>query len=334
MKRIFYALKAIVAVIVVFSMSNCNNGSNKPPVSEDTTNNKRVNSTVDIKNIPFELGSDTQIYPKKLLFVDTSNKKFTPKDFKRYSELGYEIYDKKEFDTYYDYFQKLFKIANEGAIINEYMPFPYSIYEMYSLKLQHELGLQNETTIPVGMPGTVLKNFIRIYPAIDRATSELYLVFLGEYRKPGYKPYTLRSTYFTIKRQIFDRTSDVTRINAIDEDIRNFQAVWDRISDLSNPGYKFAHCESFVYSIEAYNELLSTPDPFWDLDNCKTDNTKINMNVMLIPIIDAKNTKHVSFRLVAIPHKKVGSSYIPLFDREFFDNMHVCPEKCPSNPIH
>lgn len=329
MKKTVYYLMGIITISFIFSISSCNSGSDTSTHSKDTTGNA-ISATVDFKNLNLEKEGDTLIKGKKIIFVNKRSSTFVPKDIERYSELGYETYDKNDFVTYYDYFQKLFKIGKQDALIKNYMPFPYSIYEKYSLKLQKVLSLQNATTTPVSMPGITLGNFIRIYPAIDKTTSELYLVLLGEYHQPGYKSKTLTSVYYKIKSQTFDATSNAFEIAKINDDIKNFQSIWSKLSD---PGNTFAPCESFVYSIASYNELLGTNVPFWNLDYCKTDLASADMNVMLIPIIDASDKADVRFRLVAVVHRKIGNSYFMDMGREFFDNMYPCPSQCPSNRI-
>lgn len=327
MKKINYAFAVILAACFAFSVSSCNNTPTQTSSGKDTVMKKPVNLADEIKKIQFEKDDDTVAPRNKLIFVDKNSSTFLPEDIKRYRDQGYETYDKGEFDTHFEYFQTLFKIDKADEIIKNYMPFPYSIYEMYSTKLQHDLSLQDETTLSGGVN---YENRIRIYPAIDRTSSVLYLVLLGELRKPGSKPSTLRSTYFTIKAQVFSNTSNLDTIASIEADIRNFQSIWN---SMSVPGYKFAACTSFVYSIASYNQLLSSPSPFWNLYNCRTDATKANMNVMLIPVVDNSDSNNVNFSLVSVVHKKIGLSYYQQNTNEFFDNMDVCPKKCPSNSI-
>lgn len=307
-------LLCIIALPIILFYS-CNNTSQKPAPKSDTTTSQRRQDGDSVSRIAF---------------VDKNDKSFTDSVQAIYRAKGLKIVDKKDYYEYFNYFATLFTIEESGPVIKDFKPFPFSIYEMYN-GMQQDLVMKEPTEDLGGTPPVIVDNIFRIYPAIDAAKKEFYLVILKEQEKPAFPPSTvLAGDYYSIRGDVFGKHPDKT---AAETDIKTFQSVWGAMKDPKNPTYKFAECRSFSYSVENYDQLLSKSVPFWGLDDCKKDLTLKNRVIMLVPVIDNHDPKDVRLRLVAIAHRKAGNYYSQEYGLDFFDNMYPCPTQCPDNEI-
>ena len=205
---------------------------------------------------------------------------------------------------------------------------------MYS-KMQTTLGIIDRSEYDTQGMETI--NGIRIYPAIgkDQATGKkiLYMVFLGEETVTtlsGRLVVTtmIKNKYFSIRDGNFNEIlpKDTLQTNA---DIISFQNFWHTeyppgtpsTSPISNPNVN----RSFASSIYRYYELLNGtnlniyPGLF---------NSALKYGIIFYPCIE--NNKLI---FVNKGFEEVSGVKMTFETKFFYDNMDVCPDKCPSNPI-
>jgi hypothetical protein len=185
-------------------------------------------------------------------------------------------------------------------------------------------------------PAKLFKNRIRIYPAINPG-NEFYLLIMSEKQDllstSVTDPETNLTRYYTIKQ---NGSVPVASTTQAETDIRKFQTVWLNTVAPLYPQYIFDSTRSFTYSIEEYDELLSNATGYWNWRQYQSNQSPKEM-VKVFPIIvtdDPSYPSHALFKLVFVPYnQRLLGGYRRDNTRGFFDNMDVCPEKCPLNDI-
>ena len=278
---------------------------------------------------------------KHLAFMDSAMINKLKDNKERYDKFRseFDIVPTKKFTEFYNNFKSMFGIGTTNAPIQNLKELPFSIYGKYQ-GFQQVLQLRDPTFSNLSTSKSYT-NFIRIYPAIDTNKS-FYLVFMRELAaipnasSSSSDTTTDRSVYYSIKYNAIGTANfpftaiDAAYMKNAEADIKRFQKTLADSAD-ANTGLTFRKEKSFAYSIESYDKLLGGY-PYWDMNAEKTD-PKSNVVVKIFPGIDKDDTGDVRFRLMVKLYRFVAGNYTEITGKPVFDNMDVCPEKCPTNEI-
>jgi len=316
MKKIIFCI--IAAIVVMFGCKTKKDEKTPAPPnpkSSDTSVNKKGSlsdyKTLSIRNIYLDKRLDSLQFFGGL----------EPKDPQEFED------DSTKFDD--EFLKTGYFIMSDS--------FPISLDTMYS-KMQYNLGITDRSEYDPFGNETV--NGIRIYPALTESGGKkiLYMVLLGEESREGatfgeYDMFTmLTKNYYEVRNGKFTEISTDAGKEQAKNDIAAFRTFWNTkypqdppVEPIENPNLNRSYC----FSIERYYHILSTAH----LNIYKGLTTpSLKYGIIFYPCL--KNKK---MYFVLKGYKLSGSGpqiqLNPFNNKPFFDNMDVCPEKCPAEDI-
>lgn len=294
------ALTAVVIILVAIALTNCNgSGGDTKTATAKTDTLPPSKDSIDLKhylNLENYKGLDGKMRIDIITPVDTA-------EFHVDSAL---------FTTNY---------INTPVFTPASKSFTFSVYDFYA-NLQTQLGLQN---VSQSGAGTRVYNGVRIYPALDTtvASKQLYLVLMGEKSTAGPLTFTTMmangQNAYTIKNNVWSNVVNPSAAyDQLTNDILAFQKVWQQKEGAAT---KDDINRSLCFSISEYYQMLNSIDSDMIKD---TTNQNRTYKVALYPC--AKDKK---LHLVA----KGLKNGVVVASRPFFNNMDVCPTKCPVTEV-
>jgi hypothetical protein len=295
MKKLFYA---VIAAMIVLSVTDCNEGGVKPPAEPPSKLAKIDSELYDYLHIK----TDEKGVPPGLVQI-----LFTEEAKETFRADSAAFADK--------YFNRQTPLLNSGR------DFTFSVFELYDV-MQKKLGITKSKET-----GIERYNGIRIYPAIENigGQRQLYLAFMGEKVTAGplrfntmlteivHDAYTIRSN------KVIRVTNPSAQYTQLKSDIQEFQRFW--IQNEQAPG-RDAINRNMCFSISEYYEMLDLLHK--DMAKDTINNGPGKFKITFYPCLTDKK-----LRLVAKGIKDVN--VIP--GSSFFNNMDVCPTRCPVNEL-
>lgn len=302
MKNIIYGIFAFLVASVIYS---CNGGSssnknidsltNKWPVKKDSIDPELYNY-LHIKTIPV---NGTRI--EKMLMTPEQDSIFK--------------LDSTAFASKYTH--------SISPVLSNSDSFPISIWNLYH-NLQRQLGLQD-----IMEAGTDKYNGVRIYPALEISGGKkvLYIALMGEKATAG--PLTFitmldagkRENAYTVKNSTFSLvTNGSVAYRQMKIDIAAFQTFWLQSEGVPE---RDSINRDMCFSISEYYEMLNLMDPGSNMIKDTTTGSG-KYDIVLYPCL---KDKRLRFVIKGMQNKK----QIP--NSDIFNNMDVCPTKCPTNEL-